>query len=132
MKITSFYTTSAGESRFREIDIPINHQREDGFGHALLLSKAYPSPNVQFVELPSGMDQDWHNAPTRQVVVVLAGVIEVETTDGECRQWRAGEAFLPADVTGRGHRTRCIGGAVRLLFAPLPAEFDLDSWSGAQ
>jgi quercetin dioxygenase-like cupin family protein len=123
MKITTFETTSAGESKFRDIEIPLALQRDDGFGHTLSLSTPYASPNVQFVELPAGLDQDWHNAPARQIVVVLSGVIEVETTDGARRQWRAGEAFLPADVTGRGHRTRCIDGAVRLLFAPLPEEF---------
>ncbi len=125
MKITTFETTPAGESKFRDIDIPLALQREDGFGHTLALSTPYVSPNVQFVELPAGLDQDWHNAPARQIVVVLTGVIEVETTDGARRQWRAGEAFLPADITGRGHRTRCLGGAVRLLFAPLPEGFEL-------
>jgi hypothetical protein len=54
---------------------------------------------------------------------IMDGVIEVETTDGATLQWRTGEVFLPADVTGKGHRTRCIGGAVRLLFAPLPEGF---------
>jgi len=129
MKITTFFATETGESRFREIEIPFNIRRDDGFGHTLLLSNAYGSPNVQFVELPQGMAQDWHNAPARQLVTVLSGVIEVETTDGVTRQWRVGDVFLPADVTGRGHRTRCIGGAVRLLFAPLPDGFDLDRWS---
>lgn len=129
MKITTFFATATGESRFRDLEIPFALRRDDGFGHTLLLSKPYASPNVQFVELPEGMAQDWHNAPARQVVTVLSGVIEVETSDGEQRQWRAGEVFLPADVTGRGHRTRCIGGAVRLLFTPLPEGFDLDHWS---
>lgn len=130
MKITSFYATDTGESRFRDMEIPFAMQREDGFGHTLLLSHGYGSPSVQFVELPAGMDQDWHNAPARQIVVVLSGVIEVETTDGERRRWRAGEAFLPADVTGKGHRTRCIDGAVRVLFAPLPDDFDVARWAG--
>lgn len=125
MKITTIYATAAGGSRFGEIAILFAMQRQDSFGHTLLLSAPYPSPAVQFVELPADMDQDWHNAPARQLVVVLIGAIEVETTDGERRQWRAGEAFLPADVTGRGHRTRCLGGAVRLLFAPLPDDFAL-------
>ncbi len=129
MKITTFYATDTGESRFRDIEIPFAQVRDDGFGHNIILSNAYASPNVQFVELPAGMDQDWHNAPARQLVIVLDGVIEVETTDGERRQWQTGAAFLPADVTGRGHRTRCIGGPVRLVFAPLPAGFNIDTWS---
>jgi hypothetical protein len=126
MRITTFVATDSGGSLFREIDMPWPITREDAFGHAIRCSSPYESPAVQFVELPAGLDQDWHNAPARQVVVVLAGVIEVETTDGACRQWCAGEIFLPADTTGRGHRTRAIGGAVRLLFAPLPDGFSFD------
>lgn len=129
MKIVMFEATDTGESRFREIELPLTQTRDDGFGHTIALSNAYASTNVQFVELPAGLDQDWHNAPARQIVTVLSGVIEVETTDGIRRQWRAGDTFLPADITGRGHRTRCIGGPVRLLFAPLAEEFDIETWS---
>jgi hypothetical protein len=97
MNITTFYATDSGESRFREIEIPLAVERRDEFGHTLALSTPFASPTVQFVELPAGMDQDWHNAPARQIVVMLSGVIEVETTDGERRQWRAGDAFMPLD-----------------------------------
>lgn len=123
MDITTFVATADGGSRFESLRVSQDLWRDDGMGHRILLSVPYASPAVQLVELPAGMAQDWHNAPARQLVVVLSGVIEVETTDGQCRQWRAGEVFLPADVTGRGHRTRCLGGAVRLLFAPLPEGF---------
>ena len=123
MKLTSFQNQANGQSRFQEVNVPLTVERQDEFGHTLKLSAAYASPAVQFVELPAGMDQDWHTAPARQLVVVLSGEIEVETGDGETRRWRAGEAFVPADVSGQGHRTRCIGGAVRLLFAPLPDGF---------
>jgi len=124
MKVTSFYTLENGDSKFREVEISFPNARQDEFGHTLRLSQPYASPNVQFVELPEGMNQDWHRAPARQIVVVLSGVIEVETTDGQSRRWHAGQVFMPADVDGKGHRTRCIGGAVRLLFAPLPAGFE--------
>ncbi len=123
MKLTSFQNQANGQSRFQEVNVPLTLERQDEFGHTLKLSASYVSPAVQFVELPAGMDQDWHTAPARQLVVVLSGEIEVETGDGETRRWRAGEAFVPADVSGQGHRTRCIGGAVRLLFAPLPDDF---------
>jgi len=119
MKITRIEATADGGSRFVDIEIPWSVERDDGFGHRLRLSMPYASPAVQFVELPAGLAQDWHHAPAAQVVVVLDGVIEVETSDGAFRRWRAGDAFMPADLSGRGHRTRCIDGAVRLLFAPL-------------
>ena len=123
MKITRVEACADGGSRFVDIEIPWSVERDDGLGHRLRLSTPYASPAVQFVELPAGMEQDWHHAPATQLVVVLSGVLEVETTDGERRRWRAGDALLPADTSGRGHRTRCVGGAVRLLFAPLPDGF---------
>lgn len=120
MKLVTFETTAEGGSRFREVDVAFDETRDDGQGHLLAMSRAWISPAVRFVELPAGMAQDWHHAPARQIVVVLSGTIEVETSDGQMRRWRAGEAFMPADLDGQGHRTRCIDGAVRLLFAPLP------------
>ncbi|MGH7960720.1 MAG: hypothetical protein ACRERD_02700 [Candidatus Binatia bacterium] len=129
MKIIRFHATESGESRFAEIDIPIEHARKDAEGNTLRLSNSYPSPNVCFVELPDGLVQSWHNAPTRQIVVVLSGEMEVGTTDGQTRRWRAGEAFLADDLTGRGHTTKTVGGPARLLFAPLPKDFDIGRWS---
>ncbi len=129
MKITRFYATTDGESRFENLEIPLANPRRDADGHTLLLSHSFASPGVCFVELPDGLAQDWHQAPTRQIVVVLSGTMEVTTSDGQTRRWTAGEAFLADDVTGKGHRTRTIGGRARLLFAPIPAGFDLGRWS---
>jgi hypothetical protein len=129
MKITRFSATEDGGSRFTEIDIPIEHAQQDTDGNTLRFSTSYASPHVRFAELPAGMVQSWHNAPARQVVVVLSGVLEVGTTDNQTRQWRAGEAFLADDLTGKGHTTRTVGGPVRVLFAPVPQGFDLERWS---
>ncbi len=129
MKITRFVATAAGGSRFEEIDIPITNERQDVEGHLLLLSDPYTSPGVCFVDLPEGLNQDWHRAPTRQVVVVLSGTLEVTTTDHQVRQWSTGEAFIAADVTGQGHKTRTLGGPAQVMFAPLPENFSLENWS---
>jgi hypothetical protein len=37
----------------------------------------------------------------------------------------SGEVFLADDVGSRGHRTRTIGGPVRVLFVHLPPEANL-------
>jgi quercetin dioxygenase-like cupin family protein len=129
MKITRFHATEDGGSRFMDITIPIEHDRKDAEGNILKLSNGYVSPSVLFAELPDGMVQDWHNAPARQIVVVLSGELEVETTEGQTRRWRAGEVFLADDVTGKGHKTRTLGGPARVLFAPLPKDFDISRWS---
>lgn len=128
MKITRF-STSEGVSRFTEVDIPTLNERKDEDGHNLRLSNAYASPSVIFAELPEGMSQNWHNAPARQIVVVLSGTLEVEVADRQTRQWGLGGAFLADDVTGQGHLTRTIGGPVRVMFAPLPPNFDVTKWA---
>jgi len=129
MKITRFYATESGESRFVEIDVPIEHGQKDADGHILRFSNSYSSPSVRFAELPEGMVQSWHHAPARQIVVILSGELEVGTTDGQTRRWRAGEAFLADDLTGKGHTTKTIGGPAHVLFAPLPDGFDIGRWS---
>jgi len=129
MKITRFYATESGESRFVEIDIPIEQAQRDADGNTLRFSNSYPSPSVRFAELPDGMVQSWHHAPARQIVVLLSGEIEVGTTDGQTRRWRTGEAFLADDVTGKGHTTKTIGGPARVLFAPPPDGCDIGCWS---
>ena len=129
MKITRFYATADGESRFVEIDVPIEHAQPDADGNTLRFSNAYVSPNVRFAELPEGMVQGWHHAPARQIVVVLSGVLEVGTSDNQTRRWRAGEAFLADDLTGKGHTTRTVEGPVHVLFAPLPPGFVVERWS---
>jgi hypothetical protein len=129
MHITRFYATADGESRFAELDIPLEQVHQDPFGNILRSSNSYVSPSVRFVELPAEMVQGWHGAPTRQIVVVLSGVLEVGTSDQQTRQWRAGEVFLAEDVTGKGHTTHVVEGPVRLVFVPLPPEFVPERWS---
>ena len=129
MKITRFFATEDGQSQFTEVDIPIEHAQQDADGNTLRFSNGYVSPNVCFAELPEGMVQGWHNAPARQIVIVLSGVLEVGTSDNQTRQWQAGEAFLADDLTGKGHTTRVVEGPARLVFAPLPPGFILERWS---
>lgn len=129
MKITRFHATDDGGSRFEEIELPVTAERIDPFGNILHQSNAFNSPSVRFVELPSTLDQSWHHAPARQIVFVLYGVVEVGTSDGEKRRWGAGSAFIPDDLSGKGHLTRVIEGPAMLAFIELPPDFHLDRWS---
>lgn len=129
MNITRFYTNEKGESKFSEINIPIDYIREDSEGNVIFLSKAFNSPRVRFVELPAGYDQDWHNAPKRQFVILLSGVVEVRTSDNQTRRWGAGDVVLADDVRGKGHQTRAIDGSVRMIYVPFAGDFSSESWS---
>ncbi len=129
MKITRFYAAASGESRFQEVEVPIDQPKRDGDGNTYHFSKPYASPGVMFVELPEGLVQTWHHAPARQIVVVVSGVLEVGTSDGQKRQWRTGETFIADDLTGKGHTTRVLEGPARLVFTHLPESFDFGRWS---
>ena len=128
MRVTRFYTTPEGGSAFDEVDIPFAEESTDAWGNRLRLSEPFASPAVRLFDVPAGAFQDWHNAPRRQLCVMLEGVWEVGTTDGQKRRWRAGEMFLPDDVEGRGHTSEVIEGPVRIVFVPLPEELDLSRW----
>jgi len=129
MKITRFYATSDGGSRFEEIQVPIEQPYEDEFANVYHLSKPFDSPSVRLVEFPRGMKQGWHNVPSRQIVLVLSGVLEVTTTDNQTRRWGAGEVFMADDVDGKGHLTEVLEGPARVAFVQLPNTFDCNSWS---
>ena len=60
--------------------------------------------------MPEGLNQDWHPASRRQLVIVLSGTVEVEASGGTKHRWSNGEMFLADDVGSRGYRTRTIGG----------------------
>jgi hypothetical protein len=102
------------------VEVPFPNERADAFGHTIATSAAFDSPRVQFATLPEGLDQAWHPAPRRQLVVVLSGEVEVGTPDGQRRRFGPGELFLADDVGSPGHTTRTLGGAVRVLFTPVP------------
>jgi quercetin dioxygenase-like cupin family protein len=130
MRIIRFFETQDGGSRFEEVEVPFPQANADNFGHTLRSTKAFNPVDAFMADLPTGVDQDWHVAPNRQLVIVLKGVLEVQTTDGEKRRWKAGEMFMADDPHGKGHQTRVIEGPVQLLFLRVPEDFRLQTWVG--
>ena len=125
MDITRFIPAPGGGSRFVSLAVPLDNAQQDAFGHTSHRSRVIPAQSTSFSEMPAGLEQDWHPASRRQFVVVLSGRVEVETSDGEKRQFRPGEMFLADDSASSGHRTRTLGGPARVLFVHLPPELDL-------
>jgi len=113
----------SGESRFGELEVPFNEQLILE-GTEVRLSKAYASPSVQYNEMAAGAEFTWHPALARQIVTILSGVLEVETSDNQTRRWSAGEQFFPDDLTGKGHVARAIGGPVQVFVVKVPEGLD--------
>ncbi len=113
--ITSIYTDEQGESRFREIEIPLQDAGMIG-----RLSEIMPASGVIFRENKPDYDWDFHNTPRRQYLIMLDGEIEIETSGGEKRRFCGGDILLLEDTTGKGHRTRHIKQQIRRsVFIPL-------------
>jgi mannose-6-phosphate isomerase-like protein (cupin superfamily) len=70
---------------------------------------------------------EFHCAPRRQFVIVLSGIMDIESGDGTIRRLEAGDVLLAEDTTGRGHRTNNSNTVRRILIVPVDEAFDLDA-----
>ena len=109
------YTGPDGLSYFEDLEIPL-HGAPNGSAYSALV----PATGVIFRRTPADQYLDWHPAPRRQFVITLKGEAELVASGGETRRVGPGSIMLAEDTTGKGHRSRAIGGAVRhCLFIPI-------------
>ena len=114
--ITRIYSDSAGDSHFEDQFIPLGDAGAIGY-----LSKGTASKEVYFRYVHADYDYDYHTAPQKQLVVLLDGVIEIETSRGEKRVFSGGSVLLLEDTCGKGHKTKNVADAKRKsLFITLP------------
>jgi hypothetical protein len=123
MKLTRIYTGEDNRSHFEELDLPAHEERR-------FTSVPIAATQAAFGESRTLEPQDWHHAPRRQIVAVLAGALEIEVGDGSKRRFGAGDCFLADDLTGQGHLTRDVSGPLRLLYVHLPEDMDVTAWRG--
>lgn len=114
-RITRIYADGNGESHFQDIMVTLASAGPIGF-----LSEPVEVENIIFRKVLPSYDYDFHTAPTRQYIILLDGEIEIETSLGEKRQFKAGDVLLVEDTSGKGHKTRNLLPAVRKsIFIPL-------------
>jgi hypothetical protein len=99
--VVRIYSDANGDSRFEDITIPLHDAGDIG-----KLSVQFPAKSIIFREVVPEYDYNFHNAPKKQYLILIDGEIEIETTLGEKRQFKAGEVLLLEDTEGKGHRTR--------------------------
>src|SRR5437867_3658116 len=100
-QVTRVYSDSNGDSHFEDIEIQLKEAGSVG-----RLSDVLPAKGVVFREVGQSYDWNFHPAPQKQYIVLLDGEIEIETSPGEKRIFKAGEVLLVEDTTGKGHKTR--------------------------
>lgn len=123
MKVTRFYTGDDNRSHFEDLEIAVEQaatgRRSAPFNVTGMLFRQ-SAGDAHFLEL--------HPAPRRQLILCMAGVVEIELGNGEKRRFGPGDVYLADDLTGEGHRHREISGPVSHAWVFLPVDFDLGGW----
>lgn len=101
MHYTRIYTDRNGDSQFELVEIPLTDRGVVGF-----LSEKFNVHALQFRENIADYDWDFHNAPAKQFIVLLDGEIEITSSLGVQRIFRAGDVLLVEDTDGKGHKSR--------------------------
>ena len=100
-QVTRIYSDSNGDSHFEDVEIPLKEA-----GHIGKLSDSLPATGVIFREVEPTYDWNFHVAPQKQYIILLDGKIEIETSLGEKRIFKAEDVLLVEDTTGKGHKTK--------------------------
>ncbi len=113
---TRIYTDEHGETHFEDIDLEWNDDRPG--------TQVAPNIPVQYMRYrwTEGEEyfSDWHNVGQPQFAITLTGLIEIEVSDGEKRQFGPGKVMFFEDETGKGHISRGVGTEKRLtVFIPV-------------
>lgn len=111
MKTFRLYTGKHGQSHIEPIDL----------ARTPSWTKGLATTQISFRESPVGNFIDWHPAPRRQFVIILAGQLEIGLGDGSKQVFGPGDARLVEDTTGQGHTTR-VHGSQPCLTATIPLE----------
>ena len=113
------YADAEGESHFEDIESDMVSIQFAPPAPALDISDPLEAKNVFWMRFPA----DWHNvahvSPRRQLFVVLAEELEIWTSAGQTRTFKAGDHLLGEDTTGKGHGARPLNGDVLAVMISL-------------
>lgn len=105
---------AAGETHLRRLEFPY---RDSPAGTVRGLHDI-PATTAGFGEfLGRKPDVGFHHAPRRQLIVVLRGVLEIETTLGARQRLVPGDVLLADDLGTKGHASRDVGDEPLALLA---------------
>lgn len=107
MQIVRVFSGDDGESHFEDLTTEQLSQLVSRVGEGPINLSCRPSPSFS----------DFHTAPRRQYVVMMAGVAEFETADGTKRRLVPGDVLVAEDLTGHGHIARGVGRDMRVSLA---------------
>jgi len=94
-----------GPALFEEVEIPFATRDVHGAE-----TEIFPAQEIAFVWTRSDFALDFHAASRRRIILMLDGQMEIEDGRGDCRVFGTGDLIDICDTTGKGHKTRIVGG----------------------
>jgi quercetin dioxygenase-like cupin family protein len=113
------YSDAMGESHFVDEEFPFALVDFAPPTPPVSVTEAMAAASVAVISSPAGWHGDWHPAPRRQLMFVLAGELEVRVSDGEFRRFGPGAVLLVEDTVGKGHVSTVVSNE-RLFMANVP------------
>ena len=121
MRLFRLYTKDNGDSALEIRQIPMT-------GDARPMSATFKCESVFFRDTPQGNVENYHNAPRRQLIALVSGLLEIETSDGKRTICQPGDLIFTEDFTGKGHITRSLRGTRGFMHLVVPEEFNVSDW----
>jgi len=100
------YSGTDGETHFEDHELPFELVDFAPPAPPISVTESLAVSGMAVISSPAGWEGDWHPTPRRQLIVVLAGELETEVSDGEVRVFRPGDVILVEDTSGKGHISR--------------------------
>jgi len=118
MRIVRIFTRPSGDSAIEVRRVPMT-------ADARPASKTFQCSSIFFRETPQGHEQDYHNAPRRQLIFLTSGILELEASDGASFVCRPGDLIFAEDVDGKGHITRSLRDTRGFVHVAMGEDFDV-------
>lgn len=120
--VTRIYADEQGESHIESLQLPMGPVDFAPPAPKVNLTTPAQASAYLFLEAPKGWTSGLHPTPARQLVVVVKGELEVQTSDGDRFVGKAGDIVLAEDTAGKGHASTNVGDGPGLLaIVQLPA-----------
>jgi hypothetical protein len=106
MTITHLFQGTDGMSHYEDMELTMPAVDFAPPAPLANVSKPYEARRAILLALPPGWHGEMHPAPSRQLMTLISGRLEVTASDGESRVFVPGDTALVEDTTGPGHATR--------------------------
>jgi hypothetical protein len=118
------YVTSDGETHFREVRVPLTSETTAPPAQPIAQSELQAATTIRHAAFPRNWgvyDRDhgiFHNASSARFITIRRGLVWIRTSDGDTRQFRAGDVVDVLDVApSKGHITWVGGEQAIALFS---------------